>query len=88
MFCHGCGQDSHHKVFRQFGMFCSKACEDIFAAEVLEVEAELLQNGFVQDKETPNIYRKDGVAVTKEQLHRANLPAILSLHKAVVSSRA
>ena len=61
-------------------LFCSAKCgandKTFRAQDVKALEAQ----GFVQDK-IPNIYRKDGVAVTLEHVAHVGLEKALQLHQ-------
>lgn len=57
-------------------LFCSKAC----GQKPKEAHSQLVEAGFEPDPYTPNIYRKDGVAVTAEQVNHVGLAKTLLIH--------
>lgn len=58
-------------------LYCSKAC----GQKPKEAHSKLIDAGFEPDPYTPNIYRKDGVAVTVEQVNHVGLAKTLLLHR-------
>lgn len=63
-------------------LYCSYACGQV----PKQVRAQLEAEGFERDAETPNIYRKDGVAVTTEHVHYVGISKALQLHSQAPSS--
>lgn len=63
-------------------LFCSKAC----GQKPKEVKSQLLDAGFEPDPYTPNIYRKDGVAVTTEQVNHVGIDKALLHHTHAVEA--
>lgn len=58
-------------------LYCSKACGQV----PKEAHSKLLEAGFEPDPYTPNIYRKDGVAVTVEQVNHVGIDKTILLHQ-------
>lgn len=58
-------------------LYCSKAC----GQKPKEAHSLLLASGFEPDPYTPNIYRKDGVAVTVEAVNHVGLEKTLLSHQ-------
>ena len=58
-------------------LYCSKAC----GQKPKEVHAQLVAAGYEPDPDTPNIYRKDGVAVTTEQVNHVGLAKTILHHQ-------
>lgn len=72
----------------QYGnLHCSVACakaEEDHAAALIE---SLKENGFEQDAKTPNVYRKDGIAVTLEQTRHVGLEKALQHHQQAAQAK-
>jgi hypothetical protein len=62
------------------GLFCGKDCEDAHCAAIEDNRKQLTDAGFVQHPETPNIWQKDGVAVTEEQVKHVGFEKAVQLH--------
>jgi len=57
-------------------LYCSKLC-----GQQMKVHAaDIVAAGFVQDSDVPNVFRKDGVAITTEQVMHVGLDKALQLH--------
>ncbi len=84
--CHGpaCG-----KLFaataEKAHLHCSATCRQAHAGELGSLRAELHARGFVEDRETPNLLRKDGVTLTLESC-RGDLQRALERHAKTVKN--
>lgn len=63
-------------------LYCSYACGQVPKA----ARVQLQDAGFVQDATAPNIWLKDGVAVTVESVNDIGLEAVLRQHGAVANA--
>lgn len=64
-------------------LFCSEAC----GQKPKEAHAKLLAAGFEPDPYAPNIYRKDGVAVTVEQVNHVGIDKTILHHSFAVEAQ-
>lgn len=64
-------------------LFCSKAC----GQAPKQAHEQLKAAGFEPDATAPNIYRKDGVAVTVEAVHHVGLAKTLRAHAHAAQGR-
>lgn len=67
-------------------LYCSKECGQQHSAERLVPELEA--QGFVRDENTPNIFRKNGIAITLEATRHVGLETALRQHEHAQSQRA
>ncbi len=80
--CHGCRQPFRHRPGAD--LYCSPKCEKKFTRERIRNVKVLIARGFLQVKGTANVFRKDGVAVTLEQVRKLGLKETIALHRSVV----
>lgn len=66
--CHGpgCGRAFRHEP--GVGLFCSMKCEKRHEKEREKIAAQLAKRGFSRNKKAPNVFTKDGVSITLEQV--------------------
>lgn len=83
--CHGHGGKVPHR--RGADLHCSKECEAQHRAAQQLFEAALQDTGFSQVKETPNLWLKDGVHVSIEQVMREGFRQTLDQHRESVEAR-
>jgi len=70
------------------GLCCGPGCEDKYKATTEQNRKALADAGFVQHPETPNIWHKDGVAVTEEQVKHHGIEKTIHLHAGAVAEHA
>ncbi len=63
-------------------LYCSRECGQ--APKV--AHEQLRAQGFTQSAETPNVYTRDGIAVTVEQVSYMGIDAALRVHRATVEA--
>jgi hypothetical protein len=85
--CLHCNKIGSPNEFRPWGLYCSEACRKGYEAKAQSAVAQLKALGFTQHPETPNLFVKDGVHISKEQVHRGNLPELVQKHAAVAARR-
>jgi len=73
--CKRCGGKVLHG-----NLYCSEACGKIVKAADRANAEQLTKHGFEQDPETPNLWRKDGVAVTLEHVRQIGVPKAIEHH--------
>jgi hypothetical protein len=83
--CHGHGASFPHRAGAD--LHCSEECAGQHrAAESLFVKA--LQNaGFHQSEAVPNLWERDGVQISIEQVMREGMDETLARHRAAVAAR-
>lgn len=64
-------------------MHCSKGCNETYASNLTHAVSALEALQFERDPKTPNIFRRDGVATTLEEVLDRGLEAVLSDHKRI-----
>lgn len=64
-------------------LYCSQACGKLKKATDQANADQLVKQGFSQDPDTPNIFVKDGVAVTLDHVAHIGITKTLSRHGAV-----
>jgi hypothetical protein len=85
--CTECGGATGAKL--QHGdLHCSELCRKRAATFNQANHRLLIAEGFEQDKETPNIYRKDGVATTLEHVRYVGFQKALQHHAQAVAATA
>lgn len=67
------------------GLFCGKDCEDAHCSAMDDHRKSLTDAGFVQHPETPNIWHKDGVALTEEQVKHVGFEKAVRQHGSAVA---
>lgn len=83
--CHGhAGQFRH-----QHGadLHCSHECREQYRAAQLMFEEALRQAGFSQVKDVPNLWLKDGVHLSIDEVIREGMDQTLAKHRAAVEAR-
>lgn len=78
--CHHCGKAFRHQP--AVGLFCSLRCEKQYAADRAKAGQQLGAKGFTVNKKAPNVFTKDGVSITLEQVKVHGLKETLNLHAA------
>jgi len=76
--CRTCGGAVVHG-----NLFCSKQCGQAPKAAHEQLRAQ----GFVQSAGVPNVYVRDGVAVTVEHVNAIGIDAVLRHHRTAVEAR-
>jgi hypothetical protein len=85
VFCHGCEKAT---ISHQGGdVFCSDECRKQHAAAKLMFEAVLKDTGFVQSKDVPNLWARDGVHISIEEVMRSGIKETLARHQASCEAR-
>lgn len=81
--CHGpkCGKAFPHQPGA--GLFCSPRCEKAHRAHVERTAGQLVARGFKRNAKAPNVFTKDGISITQEQVKQHGLKEILKLHASV-----
>jgi hypothetical protein len=69
-------------------IYCSVKCAKQKQEENEANAAALVDAGFVQDTDTPNVYRRDGVSITMEHINADGMEKVLSHHETVTAIRA
>lgn len=80
--CQNCGCDHDRKPGA--GLHCKPECKAAYEAAQRDAVANLESLGFVQS-DIPNMFRKDGFAVTIEQVINEGIDKTLARHEAAVS---
>ncbi len=83
--CRHCGTQFRRSAGA--GLFCGDNCELAHDKANASNRESLLSAGFTQHEETPNIWVKDGVAVTEEQVKHQGLVKALHKHAGAVHER-
>lgn len=78
--CHTCGTTAAPQVFRAYGLFCSKACETADEIKKEQSVIDLLQAGFTKHPSVQNLWVKNGIAVSQEQVHRNGIHEVVKRH--------
>lgn len=84
--CHHCG-----KPFRRApgaGRFCGDTCEKAHAAAMDQHRKSLTDAGFLQHSETPNLWLKDGVAISEEQVKNIGFEKAMRKHQSAAAEHA
>lgn len=68
-------------------LHCSVKCSEAAQALAVEHESALHTAGFVQHATAPNMWVKDGVAVTRERVAKLGLAKTVVEHATVVAQR-
>lgn len=74
--CRLCGAPVLHG-----NLYCSAKCGKRSTEQWKTAIARLESEGFVADPNTPNIYRKDGIAVTLERIMHVGMDTALLQHR-------
>lgn len=83
--CHACGRLFPHR--RGADLYCSPKCEAQDKAAHGLMQIALHDAGFSQVKEVPNLWLKDGVHISTDEVLREGLAPTLAKHQAVVNDR-
>lgn len=75
--CRTCG-----KPVLYGNLYCSYACGQAPKAAHEQLQAQ----GFTQSEAAPNIYTRDGIAVTTEQVNYLGIEAAMRVHRATVEA--
>lgn len=78
LLCVGCRETFPHAPGAD--LFCGDDCRKEHKAALAEVEGDLLSKGFSRDKATPNLFHRDGVAVSIEQVMHEGMESVLAKH--------
>lgn len=79
--CHGCGSGFPHKPGAD--LFCSEKCRKRQEKKVQQTAATLAAKGFKRSSKAPNVFTKDGVSITLEQVLTNGLKETIAAHAAV-----
>jgi hypothetical protein len=82
--CRTCGRSFLHKPGA--GLHCTTKCEENYADAIADAKQCLEAAGFVVSPAAPNLYVKNGVAVTIEQVIHEGLEETLAAHDAAVAA--
>lgn len=69
-------------------LICGPECAADYATAGTEAVAALTQEGFSRDTTTPNLFWKDGVAVSLEQVVHEGFEKSVAAHQRSVAARA
>jgi hypothetical protein len=83
--CHGCARAFHHRSGAD--LHCSKECEERHRADQQAMESALKNAGFHQLKEIPNLWERDGVHLSIEQVMRNGFDQSLAEHRRAIKER-
>jgi hypothetical protein len=78
LLCAGCGDKFPHA--HGADRFCDDDCREDHKAALAEAERAILSNGFSRDEATPNLFHKDGVAISIEQVMDEGMDNVLAAH--------
>lgn len=82
--CHFCFGMTTEATARQFaGRFCSKACVDGHGSAHESARKHLKESGFEQHPEAPNVWMKNGVALTEQEIVHDGIELCLDRHSRV-----
>jgi len=85
LLCHGhAGHFSHR---HGADIHCSKECEEQHHAVQQFLEKALRDTGFNQRKDVPNLWERDGVHISIEEVMREGLDPTLARHREAVNAR-
>lgn len=79
--CHNCGNAFPHKP--GVGLHCSQKCEAADNRKKAKIEESILKQGFKRNRKAPNVFTKNGVSITLEQVKLNGLKETLKAHAAV-----
>ncbi len=87
--CHGCGKTFTPDPATGGGaqLYCSMACALEAQNRNTQIVAGLKAAGFEQNAEVPNLWAKDGVSVSIEELMHHGLEAVLQRHRRIVAEK-
>jgi hypothetical protein len=80
--CRGCGD-----IFGRTpgaGLFCDADCEAEHIEQLKSICGQLVEAGFIQSEEAPNMWSKDNVSITIEEVKHVGLDEAIRRHGAVV----
>ena len=83
--CHGHGGTVPHRVGAD--LHCSKECEEQHRAAQQLMEQALRDTGFNQSQEVPNLWERQGVHISIEEVLREGLDSTLARHREAVQER-
>jgi hypothetical protein len=81
--CHGCG--AHFQNRKGADLHCSDECAGQHQAAQTMFQESLTKAGFVQVANVPNLWVKDAVHISMEQVMREGLDETLARHREVVN---
>jgi|SRR5579884_825969 len=84
--CHGCG--AIFPIAPGADLHCAHDCRTDYESAVDEAVKALTSEGFSRDTAAPNLFIKDGVAVSLEQVIREGFKRTLEAHNAAVAIHA
>ena len=70
--CHACGAKQRNDVA---GRFCEEGCEKQHAADHDDIRERLEAEGFIRNRDAPNLWSKDGVSVTEQECYERGVDA-------------
>lgn len=76
--CVGCGENFPHVPGAD--LYCSGDCRKEHEAALAEAAKVLLSEGFSRVKATPNLFHRDGVAISIEQVMDEGIESTLAAH--------
>jgi hypothetical protein len=85
MLCHGHGGKVSHR--RGADLYCSKECAEQHRAAQSIFEQVLRDTGFSQMKDVPNLWERDGVHLSIDEVLREGLDSTLARHREAVDAR-
>ncbi len=83
--CIACRDLVGHSTLTE-GLFCSPACRDKYAADHLAIGKQLTEAGFSQHPDTPNMWLKQDVAITAEEVRNHGITKVLERHARAIAS--
>jgi hypothetical protein len=81
--CAHCGNDFPRTAGA--GLFCGDDCKAEFAKAHELTKGMLMEAGFTQHPETPNLWVKDGVAVALENVKHVGMDKTIQRHASAVA---
>ena len=85
--CHQCWCAVDSKALVE-GLFCSVACRDLHAQLHEKARTQLSAAGFVNSPAGSNIWLRDSVALTEEEVKLNGLDTVLEKHQIVADAAA
>lgn len=82
--CHGCGASFQNR--KGADLHCSKECEGQHQAAQSMFQKSLEAAGFTQVADVPNLWVKNEVHISLEQVMREGLDETLARHREVVNA--
>ncbi len=81
LICHHCGRPHDNRLGGD--ITCSPECRERFAKAQKAAAEKLTAAGFVQNAEIPNLWAKNGVHISIEQVIREGFEKTVAAHKKV-----